>query len=228
GTVLVTALTFYLFMNFIGGRTAPIRTDDITFIVAGFLMFFFHIRTVSAVAGSLKPGLMRHSRASPFLFVCVKSFATLYKMTFATILLLILNYLVRDYWEMGDGLLLITILLIAWMGGVGVGIIMMAANRYFVWGNLVQTTYVRICFFTSGKFFVAGHLPERIRGAMDWNPLFHVLDQARGAMFLNYTATTTSIMYPLLVYGGIVVLGMMIENYVRTTFSVSQTPMGSG
>ncbi|MEM0924053.1 MAG: hypothetical protein AAGI13_13475, partial [Pseudomonadota bacterium] len=41
GTVLVTALTFYLFMNFIGGRTAPIRTDDITFIVAGFLMFFF-------------------------------------------------------------------------------------------------------------------------------------------------------------------------------------------
>ena len=34
-------------------------------------------------------------------------------------------------------------------------------------------------FFTSGKFFVANALPERFRQYMDWNPLFHLLDQAR-------------------------------------------------
>ena len=228
GMVLLTALTFYFFMSFLGGRSAPIRTDAITFTVAGFLVFFFHIRTVSAVAGSLKPGMMRHSRASPFLFVCVKAFATLYKMTLATIILMTVNYLLRDVWEMQDGLTLIFILLTGWLGGIGVGIIMMAAQRYLVWGNLIQMTYIRVCFFTSGKFFVAGHMPNWMRSAMDWNPLFHVLDQARGALFLNYSADTTSVLYPYAIYGAVLVLAMMIEQYVRVNYSVSQTPLGSG
>ncbi|MEM7505438.1 MAG: ABC transporter permease [Pseudomonadota bacterium] len=228
GMVLVTAMTFYIFMNLVGGRSAPIRTDDITFIVAGFLVFFFHIRTVAAVAGSLNPGLMRHSRASPFLFICVKAMASGYKMTVATLILMALNYLLRDVWEMQNGLIFILIVFTAWLGGVAIGMILLAANRYLVWGNLIQMTYIRICFFTSGKFFVAGHMPNAFRSAMDWNPLFHILDQARGALFLNYTADTTSVFYPISVYAVVLVIGMLIENYVRVNYSASQTPLGSG
>lgn len=228
GLVLTTALCFYFFTQLLGGRNAPIRTDGLTFTVVGFLLFFFHIRTAIAVAGALQPGLMRHPKATPFLFICVRAFATLYRMSIAMIILGLINYLLRDFWEMQNGLVLLLVLFTAWIGGVGVGMIMLAINRYFVWGNLVQTIYFRISFFTSGKFFVAGHIPNWMHSAMDWNPLFHLLDQARGAIFLNYAATTTSLLYAIGIYYALLCIGFMVEHYVRSTFSVSHAPLGSG
>ncbi|MEM0942986.1 MAG: hypothetical protein AAGI70_03475 [Pseudomonadota bacterium] len=226
GVILVWAAAFYFFLSFIGSRVVPIRADRLTFLVGGVLVFFFHVQTATAVANALNPAMMRHAPATPFLFVCVKALGAGYKLTLAALILLAANGLVRGIWEMVDPLTLIAALGIAWGGGVAVGVLFMAAKRYLTWAQIVQTAYMRLCFFTSGKFFVASHLPGQIRDVMEWNPLFHVLDQARGAMFLNYTAATTGLLYPVQVYGGLAVLALLVEHWVRTRYSLSHAPLG--
>ncbi|MEM8840788.1 MAG: ABC transporter permease [Pseudomonadota bacterium] len=224
-TVIVSVAVFYFFMVFIGGRPAPIRTDALTFIFSGFLIFFLHINTVNTVANAMsKEALLRHKRATPFLLVCVKAVGTGYKMIFVLILLMVLNYLVRDQFEMKNGLRFIACLFLAWIGAVAIGVILMALTRYLSWGTLVQTTYVRVCFLTSGKFMVASQMPGFLRDVMGWNPLFHVLDQFRGAMFLNYGARTTDLLYPVAVYFPLLVIAMLVENHVRTHYSASYAP----
>lgn len=226
-TILVASLIFYWFMNFVGGRSAPIRTDAFTFIFAGFLSFFFHTRTLSAVTAAMSSeGLLRHKRATPFLLICVKAFGAGYKMSFAMIILMLANYLFRDIWEMQNGLIFLYCLFLAWIGAVAIGVVFMAINRYFTWGSLIQITYLRLCFLTSGKFMVASQTPAFMRDVMGWNPLFHVLDQLRGAMFLNYAARTTDLLYPIAVYSGLLVVALLVESYVRSNYSASHHPIG--
>ena len=191
GQPLVAGLIFYAFISMMGGRAGQIRGDNLTFVLLGFIIFFMHIRTVAAVAGALRPDMMNHQRLTPFLMVCVKAVSSGYKNILALIILLILNWVLRDVYEMQDPLLFIGVIFFCWFGGISVGIIFLALNRYFTWGPLIQTAYIRIMFFTSGKFFVANMVPGTIRPFMDWNPLFHLLDQGRAAAFLNYSARTT-------------------------------------
>lgn len=221
---LLTGIVFYFFMSFMGARAAPIRGDDLTFVLVGFMLFFFHVRTVAAVSGSVRKDMMNHQRLSPFLMVCVKAMGSLYKNTLAVLIMLVLNYLLRGVYEMHDPLLFIIVVFWCWLGGVAAGMIFMALTRYLSWGSLLHSTYIRIMFFTSGKFFIASKLPGQFRWIMDWNPLFHLLDQGRGAVFLNYGARTTDLSYAIYVILCVLVLGFLVEHWVRHNYSVSHQP----
>lgn len=224
GQPLVMGLVFYAVMELLGGGMNKLRGDTLTFVLVGFACFFAHIRSVSAVGGALKLDMLKHQRLSLFLMIWVKAFGALYKTILTVVILVALNYLVRDVYEMQDMLLFIWAFLWCWLGGVGVGVVFLAATRYLTWGGLLQTAYIRVMFFTSGKFFVASSLPGYTRPYMDWNPLFHLLDQARDATFLNYTARTTDLWYAVGVYCAILVLAALLENYVRVNFSASHAP----
>lgn len=221
---LLMGLLFYGFMQIMGGARGQVRGDSLTFIITGFIIFFAHIRTVSAVAISLRQDMLNHQRLTPFLMICVKAIGQLYKNTFALIIMLALNYLLRDVYEMFDPLLFMSAMFWCWLSGVAVGSIFLAINRYFSWGVMLNTTYIRIMFFTSGKFFVANNLPSTVRPFFDWNPLFHLLDQGRGAVFMNYSARTTSMDYAIMVTLGLLVIGFLTESYVRRHYNASHLP----
>ncbi len=223
---LVAGLVFYAFISMMGGSAGAVRGDNLTFVLIGFIIFFMHIRTVAAVSGALKPDMMNHQRLSPFLMVCVKSISSGYKNVLALIIMIILNWVLRDVYEMQNPLLFVEVIFFCWFGGIAVGIIFLALSRYFTWGALVQTAYVRIMFFTSGKFFVANMVPSNIRPFMDWNPLFHLLDYGRDAAFLNYSARTTNLDYAIYVYPALFVLAMLVEAHVRRHYSASHMAGG--
>jgi len=73
----------------------------------------------------------------------------------------------------------------------------------------------------SGKMFVANTLPGYMRDMFDWNPLFHIIDQSRGFVFLNYEPRYSSVMYAI--YMGIIflVIGLLGEFYTRRAASLS-------
>ena len=224
---LVAGLIFYGFIELVGGGGAGhVRGDNMTFVLLGFVIFFMHIRTVTAVTTALREDMLNHQRMSPFLLICVKAISSGYKLILALLILIVMNYLLRDVYEMEDLLHFLAVMFWCWMGGVAVGIIFLAAVRYLTWGSLLQTAYIRIMFFTSGKFFVANNMPGFMRQFMDWNPLFHLLDQGRAAAFVNYTARTTEMSYAIIVYLSILVIAMLIEHYVRTNYSQSHMPGG--
>ena len=221
---LMTGLVFYVFMNLLGGSAAPIRGDDLTFTLIGFILFFMHIRTANAVGGAIRRDMMNHQRLTPFLMVCVKAMASFYKNVLALLVMIALNYLLRGIYVMQDPLTFVLVVFWCWMGGVAAGLIFMALNRYFTWGPIVQSTFTRVMFFTSGKFFVASKLPAHFRPFMDWNPLFHLLDQGRGAVFLNYGARTTDMSYAIWVILAVLVIGFLVEHQVRVNYSASHSP----
>ena len=224
---LVAGLIFYAFMEIMGGAgAAQVRGDKMTFVLLGFVIFFMHIRTVTAVTQALREDMLNHQRMSPFLLISVKAISSAYKLILAVLILFVMNYLLRDVYEMQNLLLFLSVMFWCWLGGIAVGIIFLAAVRYLTWGALLQTAYIRIMFFTSGKFFVANAMPGFLRPLMDWNPLFHLLDQGRDAAFVNYTARTTEMTYPIVVYLSILVIAMLIENYVRVNYSQSHMPGG--
>ncbi|MFK7943336.1 MAG: ABC transporter permease [Paracoccaceae bacterium] len=224
---LVAGLIFYAFMELMGGAGGgQVRGDKMTFVLLGFVIFFMHIRTVTAVTQALREDMLNHQRMSPFLLICVKAISSAYKLILAVLILFVLNYLLRDVYEMQNLLLFLSVMFWCWVGGIAVGIVFLAAVRYLTWGALLQTAYIRIMFFTSGKFFVANGMPGFLRPFMDWNPLFHLLDQGRAAAFVNYTARTTDMTYPVTVYLIVLVIAMLIEHYVRTNYSQSHMPGG--
>ena len=223
---LVAGLIFYAFMALLGGGMGKVRGDDLTFVLLGFVVFFMHVRTVAQVTNALREDMLNHQRLSPFLLVTVKGISAGYKIILALLILIALNYLLRGVYEMHNLLRFILVIFWCWLGGIAVGILFMAAVRYLSWGGILQTVYIRVMFFTSGKFFVANMIGSDWRIFMDWNPLFHLLDQSRDASFLNYTARTTNMEYPIIVYLAILVIAMLVEHFVRTNYSQSHMPGG--
>jgi ABC-type polysaccharide/polyol phosphate export permease len=67
----------------------------------------------------------------------------------------------------------------------------------------------------SGKMFVANALPGFVLPFFDWNPLFHVIDQARGFVFLNYNPHFPAWPYALEVSAVLLAPGLMGESYTR-------------
>ena len=67
----------------------------------------------------------------------------------------------------------------------------------------------------SGKIFVANTLPNFMISMFSWNPLLHIIDQARAFTFINYSPHNTSFWYPIIFGVALIVIGLMGEFYTR-------------
>ena len=224
GQPLIFGLTFYALMGLFSFRPTVVRGDNLTFVMSGFILFFFHLRTATTVAGALKKDMMNHARATPFLLVTVKAISAGYTNLLALIVLMLMNGLLRGVYEMDNPLGFITVVFWCWLGGVAVGMNVMALKYYFAWGPLVESVYSRVMFLTSGKFFVANNIGPLMRAVLEWNPLFHLLDQGRDAIFLNYTAKTTNMTYPIVVILLLLAIGFAAESHIRRNYNTNQFP----
>ena len=81
--------------------------------------------------------------------------------------------------------------------------------------------YQRANMIASGKMFVVNTLPTFMMNMFDWNPLFHIIDQTRGFVFINYTPHRTSLEYPYYVGLALLMIGLMAEFYTRQYASSS-------
>ncbi len=87
--------------------------------------------------------------------------------------------------------------------------------------SIASTIYMRANMLASGKMFLANTLPFFILKMFDWNPLFHVIDQARGFAFINYNPHYSNTTYPLILASVLLVIGFMGESYTRRHASLS-------
>ena len=88
--------------------------------------------------------------------------------------------------------------------------------------NTISPLYQRAQMFTSGKFLPAAYMPTAMVGWFSWNPLFHTIDQARVAAFVNYNSDVTSISYPIWFTLAALLFGLMGEFWARQTLSKSK------
>ena len=106
--------------------------------------------------------------------------------------------------------------------GAAIGMVFLAAKPWFPTPvSILSTVYQRANMIASGKMFVANSLTPAMLAVFDWNPLFHTIDQARGAAFVNYFPRNSNWEYALWVSIVLLMIGLMGEFYTRRHASAS-------
>lgn len=221
---VIFVLVFYLMFAMFGIRSSPIRGDFLLYILSGVFLFLTFTKTMTGVVGSEGPAsaMMKHRPMNTFVAVGASALSSLYIQTLSIVLVLSAYHLWFNRIEIHDFGSALYVYLLTWFTGIALGMVLFAAKPWaptFV--SLVSTIFARINMIASGKMFVANTLSTSMLMMFAWNPLFHLIDQMRGYVFLNYTPRNTNLEYPLWVAISLFVIGMMGEFYTRKRASIS-------
>lgn len=221
---MLLVLTFYAMMSLLGMRSAAVRGDFLLYVMSGIFVFVTHVKTMSAVAGAEGPTgqMMKHSPMNTAVSIAAAALAALYIQVLSLAVVLFVYHVAVTPIEVEDPIGAMAMLLLAWFSGVAVGAIFMAAKPWAPDAvTVISQIYARVNMIASGKMFLANTLGAKMLAMFDWNPLFHIIDQARGFTFINYNPHYTSVAYPFYMALTFIVIGMMMEFYTRQYASVS-------
>ena len=221
---LVFVLAFYLMFSVLGLRGSAIRGDFMLYLMSGIFLFLLHTKTVGAVVKAEGPAssMMKHAPLNTMITISAAALGTLYLQILSLGVILFFYHVLISPITIYDPVGTSMMILLGWFSGIGVGLILMALRP---WApdivNILTSVYSRANMIASGKMFVANTLPSYLLVMFDWNPLFHIIDQCRGFVFINYNPHFTSIEYPLYISIGLLMLGLMGEFFTRQRASAS-------
>ena len=222
--VIMLAAMFWLMFTVLGVRGVAVRGDFMLFLLSGIFLFLTHVKTVGAVAGAGNSisGMMQHAPMNTLISVSAAAFSTLYTQTLAALVLMAGYHVFVKPFYVYEPIRAIAMFLLAWGLGVSIGLVFMAFKP---WApgvvSMLITFYQRFNMIFSGKMFLANALPGAMRWMFEWNPLFHIIDQARGFVFLNYNPHYTALDYPITCMLVFFMIGLIAEHFTSKHISVS-------
>lgn len=223
---LVMVLAFFVFMDFMGLRRVAVRGDFLLYIMSGIFVFMTHVKAIGAVAGSEGPTspMMQHLPMTPTVSIWSAAIGALYTQFLSMAFILLAYHLLWTPLSIDRPMGALGTLFLAWFSGVAVGSVFLALKPWIPGPvGIVQQVYTRINMFASGKMFVANQLPKNMVAIFSINPLFHIIDQGRGFIFINYTPLKTDLTYPIVFSVITLVIGLIGESYTRKHVSLSWT-----
>ncbi len=221
---LIFIAVFFVLSNVLGMRSAAIRGDYILYLMSGVFIFMTNTRTMGAVAGAEGPtsAMMQHAPMTTAIAIASAALAALYTQVLSMVAILGVYHLAFSPVEFDQPVWVASMVLLAWFSGGCVGLFVLAAKP---WApgivGIATSIYSRANLIFSGKMFVANALSYHLLKFFDWNPLFHIIDQARGFAFINYYPHNSTISYPVYVSIALLMIGLMGEFYTRRHVSMS-------
>ncbi len=216
--------TFWFMFNVLGLRGSAVRGDYMLYMMSGIFMYMTHVKTVRAVSKAEGPtsAMMKHAPMNTIVSIAGQSLAALYQQVLAALVILFVYNTVFNRIEIEYPVAAFSMLLLAWIYGIGVGMVFKAAMPWAPdFFKVAMTVYTSANMIASGKMFLANSLPTRIMFWFSWNPLFHIIDQARGFVFLNYNPHYTSITYAVVFSLVMIFLGLLGDTFTRQYASAS-------
>ena len=223
---LVMVGAFYVFIDIMGMRGMAIRGDFLLYVMSGIFVFMVNIKAMASVAGAEGPTspMMQHLPMNTTVSIWSAALSSLYTQMVGMIFILSGYHLIWKPLEIEQPAWAMGMLLLAWFNGCAIGMVLLAIKPWFPKVTAIaQQIYSRFNMFASGKMFVANALPTYLVAFFGWNPLFHIIDQGRGFMFINYTPLKTSLTYPIVVSVILLVIGWIGESQTRKHVSLSWT-----
>ncbi len=215
---------FFVMFSVLGLRGMAIRGDFVLYLLSGIFLFIMHNTAVNTVAGSARPTdpMMMHAPMNTFLAILTTAFTQLYLQVLSLIIILFGLHVIRGGIEIHDPIGALLPFLYAWGSGVAVGLLFLVARPFAP--KLVQMlslVYRRANLITSGKMMPANYMGASMVSWFDWNPLFHAIDQARGAVFVNYFPRNSNMDYPLHFILAATLIALLVEYWLRRHMSAS-------
>jgi ABC-type polysaccharide/polyol phosphate export permease len=223
-TMAIFLSMFYVFTVFLG-RSVAIRGSVMMFLLTGIVLFLAHIKAIGSVrsAATATSNIMMHAPMTVMLSILSKAFAGLYLQVVAVVIIVFFFWIFGIDLSVDNPAGLILPVFFTWASGIGVGMIFMAIAPMFPAAvKTILPLYQRAQMFTSGKFMPAAYMPGAMVGWFSWNPLFHTIDQARVATFINYNSNVTDMSYPIWFTLAALLFGLMTEFWARQTLSKSK------
>lgn len=221
--VVIMVAVFYVMFDILGLRGSALRGDFLLFIMSGIFMYMTHTKTMGAVFNAEGPAspMMQHAPMNTIVAILSAAFGALYIQVLSMVAILFVYYTVVPF-TIDNPVGAFGMLLLAWYEGMALGMVLLAMKPWHPTAvGILSTLYQRANMIASGKMFVANSLPGYMRDLFDWNPLFHIIDQTRGFLFLNYDPRYTSISYAVILATVFLVLGLLGEFYTRRAVSAS-------
>lgn len=213
------------FMQWLMGRQGMrIRGDIMVYIIGTVGLFLTHVKAMGAVSGAGGPAsaMMRHGPMNPVVAIGGAALGALYMQV---MLLLVLFFGYHCAWKpisIEQPVPFMGLVLLSWVSGIAIGLLFRSitpwAPDFF---GMAGTVYRRANIISSGKMMVANMTPSYILVWFSWNPLFHIIDQGRGFLFLNYEPHRSDLIYPIKVTIICFVLGMIGEHFTSKRVSLS-------
>ncbi|MFT4150624.1 MAG: ABC transporter permease [Paracoccaceae bacterium] len=222
-TLVMLGVMLFIF-HLLGMRRNTVRGDYMLFMMSGIFMFMTHVKSMNAVMRCDGPtsAMMQHAPMNTIVAIASAALGTLYLQTLAAMVILFAYHAAWNPITIDQPVGMIGMFLLAWISGSTLGMIFKAATPWQPEAvGIIGMIYMRMNMFASGKMFVVNTMTPRLRGYFDWNPLFHIIDQERGFVFLNYEPRYTSITYVITVAAVCLVIGLMGEFYTRKHVSRS-------
>lgn len=222
--ILVLLGILYFLYAFVGMRSSAVRGDYMLYLMSGIVMFMTYTKTLGAVAGaeSSSAALMKHAPMNSFVAIAAAALGTLYLQVVAAGSILLFYHAAFTPITINEPLYALGLFLLAWASGIATGMIFLAARPWAPEAvDIASTVYQRVNLIASGKMFLANTMPSYLLAWFDWNPLFHIIDQARGAIFLNYNPHYSSLSYPVQVTLACAMIGLMGAHFTRRYASLS-------
>lgn len=221
---MILVMAFYVMFSVLGIRGNAIRGDFLIYIMSGIFLYMTHTKSLGAVTGSEGPAspMMQHAPMSTFVAISSAALGALYIQILSAVVVLFIYDVAVAPVKFEDPVGVFFMLVLAWYYGIAVGMCFLALKPWFPqFVSIASTIYTRANMLASGKMFVANTLPFYLLVLFDWNPLFHIIDQARGFAFINYNPHYSSVSYPVIVATILLVIGFMGESYTRKHVSIS-------
>ena len=222
-TVLMIAV-FYAMFALLGMRGSSIRGDYLLYIMSGIFVYMTHVKTMGAVVaceGHASP-MMKHTPMNTFVAVAAAALGALYQQFLSAAVVLYVYHAAFVPITFEDPAGILSMFLLAWMSGLALGMVLQAAKPWWPEGiSMISQVYTRASMIFSGKMFVANMMPGHVLVFFSWNPLFHIIDQGRGYIFLNYTPHYSNVAYPIWCTLAFLMVGLMGEFYTRKYASAS-------
>jgi ABC-type polysaccharide/polyol phosphate export permease len=222
--VALMLVMYFVYTLFGGLRAVAIRGDFVVYLVTGIFLLMTHNRTLNAVmkSGTATSSMMQHAPMTTIVSVAASALSVLYQQVMSGLIIYAAVHIWNGKFPLHDPAGLILPFLLSWTTGIAVGLIFKGLLPF---APRLVTTLARVYrianMFTSGKLLPANYMGSQLLGWFIWNPLLHCIDQARGAAFVNYFPKFTSLTYPIWFSIGLILLGLMVDHWLRKNMSLS-------
>ncbi|EAR49441.1 putative cell surface polysaccharide export ABC-2 transporter permease protein [Oceanicola granulosus HTCC2516] len=207
GMVAFLSLGFSLML-----RSPPLGTSFLLFYATGMLPFTYYNTMQKSASRSLS-----YSKALLTYPIVTWIDAVLARIILNGMTGLLVGYIVigtvlalsdtRATVEFGPALEAYTM---AWMIGVGVGLVNCVLLSFFALWNTVWSIVTRPMFIVSGVLFLYEDLPQAAQAVVWWNPVMHVTGLMRTAVYPMYEATYVSRIYVYGISMTLIALGLLL------------------
>ncbi|MFK7967751.1 MAG: ABC transporter permease [Rickettsiaceae bacterium] len=201
---------FVVFFGYVIGRVMP-NVDYTVYVTTGILtwLMFKNVLNHGITAIKSDKSLFIFRQVKPFDVFISKVFLELFIFSIVYVIsILTLIYLGREF-IFFKPLEFIICYICIFLIGCGLSLLIMFISDLYRDIRKIVGVVLRVLYFTSGVIFPIKLIPEKYHYLLSWNPIVHVMELSREAVFPAFKGTIGSLLYILISTIIIVFLGLL-------------------